>query len=269
VADELPTYDPGDPVAIDCYRRAMQALRTAGIGFLVGGAYAFARYTRIARHTKDFDIFLRRRDRDHALAALSDAGFRTEVTYPHWLGKAFCGDYFIDLITSSGNGVGPVDDGWFNHAVPVEILGEQVRLCPAEEILWSKAFIMERNRYDGADVNHILRAQADRLDWRRLLDRFGAHWRVLLSHLILFGFTYPADRGRVPAWVMRELLAHLGVELDGSPPTERVCQGTLLAAAQYLPDLERWDYRDARLPPHGNLTPDEVAVWTEGVLTGR
>ena len=27
--------------------------------FLVGGAYAFARYTGIERHTKDFDVFVR------------------------------------------------------------------------------------------------------------------------------------------------------------------------------------------------------------------
>ena len=30
--------------------------------FLVGGAYAFERYTGIARHTKDFDLFIHPRD---------------------------------------------------------------------------------------------------------------------------------------------------------------------------------------------------------------
>jgi hypothetical protein len=269
LADEMPTYDPGDPAASECYRRAIRALRDAGVEFLVGGAYAFARYSGIARHTKDFDIFLRHRDRDRALAALSAAGFQTEVTYPHWLGKAFSGEYFIDLITNSGNGIGPLDDGWFEHAPPIEILGELVRLCPPEETLWSKAFIMERNRFDGADVNHVLRAQAGRLDWRRLLERFGPHWRVLLSHLILFGYAYPAERGRIPEWVLRELLERLRAELVEAPPNGRVCRGTLLAAAQYLPDVERWGYQDARLPPHGNLTTEEVAVWTDGVLNGR
>jgi len=33
---------------------------------MVGGAYAFARYTGIVRHTKDFDVFLRPADRDRA-----------------------------------------------------------------------------------------------------------------------------------------------------------------------------------------------------------
>ena len=61
---------------------------------------------------------------------------------------------------------------------------------------------MERERYDGADVAHLLRAHGDRLDWPRLLRRFGPHWRVLLSHLVLFGFIYPGERALVPAWVM-------------------------------------------------------------------
>jgi hypothetical protein len=269
LSEEMPTYDPGDPVASDCYRRSIRALRGAGIEFLVGGAYAFARYSGIARHTKDFDVFLRGRDRDRALEALSASGFRTEVTYPHWLGKAFSGEYFIDLITSSGNGIGPVDESWFEHAVPIEILGELVRLCPPEETLWSKAFIMERNRFDGADVNHLLRAQAGRLDWHRLIERFGPHWRVLLSHLILFGYAYPAERGRIPAWVMHELFGHLRAEVEEPPPNGRVCRGTLLAAAQYLPDLERWGYQDARLSPYGSLTAEEVEIWTDGVLNGR
>jgi hypothetical protein len=29
--------------------------------------------------------------------------------------------------------------------------------------------------------------------------RFGDHWRVLFSHIILFGFVYPDKRQNVPA----------------------------------------------------------------------
>jgi len=47
---------------------------------------------------------------------------------------------------------------------------------------------MERERYDGADIAHILRARAADLDWERLLERFAGHWHVLLSHLILFEY---------------------------------------------------------------------------------
>jgi hypothetical protein len=269
VCEPHPAYAPDDPAAVACYRIAMRTLKAAGVPFLVGGAYSFARYTGIVRHTKDLDIFVRPEDRDRALAALAYAGYRTEVAYTHWLAKAHRGEYFIDLIYSSGNAAAPVDDGWFAHAVEGSVLGERVWLCPPEESIWSKAFIMERNRYDGADIAHVLRACGRRLDWRRLLDRFGDKWRVLYSHLVLYGFVYPAERDRVPVWVMRELARRLGVELDSRPPDEKVCRGTLLAAAQYIPDVQRWGYQDARVEPRGNMTPEQAAEWTEGVLEGR
>ena len=116
MADPHPCYDPDDTTAAECYRTALRALAAAGVEFLVGGAYALARYAGIVRHTKDLDLFLRPCDRDAALAALAAAGFRTEVTYPHWLAKAFRADYFIDLIYNSGNGAAPIDDGWFDCA---------------------------------------------------------------------------------------------------------------------------------------------------------
>ena len=86
-------------------------------------------------------------------------------------------------------------------------------------MIWSKAFIQERERFDGADVIHLLRETGPSLDWPRLLMRFGDHWRVLLSHLILFGFVYPDKRQNVPAWVMDELMRRLSVSRPNSTTT--------------------------------------------------
>ena len=47
------------PETIEFYRAAMDALDEAGVPFLVGGAYAYARYTGIERHTKDFDVWVK------------------------------------------------------------------------------------------------------------------------------------------------------------------------------------------------------------------
>ncbi len=93
--------------------------------------------------------------------------------HPHWLGKVYGIEAFIDVIFRSGNGVAEVDDGWFENAVPEQVFGMDVGLCPVEEILWSKGFVMERERFDGADMVHLLCARAEMLDWPRLLDRFG------------------------------------------------------------------------------------------------
>jgi len=242
-----------DPISRGFYCRVMGQLDEHGIPFLVGGAYAFERYTGIARHTKDFDLFIHPRDVERGLAVLAADGCTTDVPFPHWLAKAHCGEDVVDLIYSSGNGVALVDDDWFRYSVAETVLDVPIRLIPAEEMIWSKAFIMERERYDGGDVAHILRACADTLDWPRLL-----------QHLVMFGFIYPCERARVPAAVMRELMGRLDRELT-RPAADRVCRGTLISRAQYLVDVEHWGYTDPRLAPDGNLTSEERARWTAGI----
>jgi len=249
--------DDLDPRIYSFYCTALKALQAAQVPFLVGGAYALASHTGIVRHTKDFDIFTRPRDCEHVLQVLSEVGCRTEITDPRWLAKAFSGEDFIDVIFSSGNAVAEVDDGWFEHAIKAKVLGLPVLLCPPEETIWSKSFVMERERYDGADVAHLLRAYGDRLDWERLLDRFGPHWRVLLSHLVLFGFIYPSEQGHIPASVMHTLLDRLRSEMYHAPTAGQLCQGTLLSRAQYAIDIDRWGYQDARLLPLGDKAAPE------------
>ena len=136
-------------------------------------------------------------------------------------------------------------------------------ICPPEEIIWSKAFVMARDRFDGADVTHLIRACCDRLNWSHLLQRFGSQWRVLFSHLILFGFIYPGERSRIPNWVMDELSQRLQQEGNSTPVEEKLCQGTLLSPLQYQIDVEQWGYEDARLSPTGNMTAKEISQWTE------
>ena len=104
MADVPPIYDPDDPDAVALLAGAIQALPAAGVAFLVGGAYAFARYTGIARHTKDWTCSSRRPTSTRRSAALDAAGFRTEVTYTHWLAKAFRRG--TSSTSSSGPGTG-------------------------------------------------------------------------------------------------------------------------------------------------------------------
>ena len=80
----------------------------AGVGFF--GAYALTFHAGIERHTKDIDFFVRPADLRPTLEVLGAAGFRTELTYPHWLGKAYDDGQFIDVIFNLGNGSAPVDD---------------------------------------------------------------------------------------------------------------------------------------------------------------
>ncbi len=254
-----------NPSACKFYRQVLLTLRTAQVPFLLGGADACECYTGIVRPTKDLDLFVLQQDCRHVLQVLSAAGYHTDLTFPHWLGKVFYGEDFVDVIFNSGNGLCGVDEEWFRYAVEKVVMGVPVQLCPPEEMIWSKAFVKERERYDGADIAHILRACGKRLDWPRLLHRFDAHWRVLLSHLVLFGFSYPSERTQVPAWVMENLLSRLQKELHSPLPTARLCQGTLLSRAQYLVDIGQWGYDDARLSPRGRLTKEEIDHWTAAI----
>jgi hypothetical protein len=253
------------PETLDFYREAMAALEEGGVPFLVGGAYAYARYTGIVRHTKDFDVFVRPGDFDRALAVFTGKGWQTERTFPHWLGKGYRGDDFVDVIFSSGNGVARVDDEWFEHAVEETVLDRPARLVPPEEMIWSKSFIMERERFDGGDIAHVLHARADEMDWDRLMRRFELRggWRVLLSHLVLFGYIYPGHARRIPKNVMEALTGRL---LHGplSPASDRLCRGPILSRSQYLVDIHQRGYRDARLKPEGNMSEEDVERWTAG-----
>jgi hypothetical protein len=253
------THDPFDPRCAAFYRAAMDILREARVPFMVGGAFALAKHAGIDRFTKDFDVFISPSDVDRALAAFADRDYRTELTAPHWLAKVFHEDLFVDLIWSSGNGVATVDDEWFENAAEDDILGVRALVVSAEEMIWQKAYIMERERFDGADVLHVIHERAESLDWGRLLRRFGEHWHVLLAHLVLFGFAYPTQRSRVPAPVMRTLLDRLEGEMSSLYDGDRVTQATLLSRHQYREEVTAGRYKDARLLPPADLTRDDIA----------
>lgn len=238
--------------------RALITLQEAGVPILVGGAYAMFHYTGLVRYTKDLDLFLRRADEAWARDVLDEAGYRTELLDPLWISKAYWGDVFIDLIFSSGNGLAEVDDYWLDCAVEGEALGVQTKMVPPEEMIWSKAFVQERERWDGADVAHIIRSCGATLDWQRLVKRFESHWEVLLAHLSLFSFSYPHDRDLVPRWVWRRQLDRAKHQKSEPMTSEKVCRGTLLSRTQYTPDIGLWGYRDARELEVPGFEPSEA-----------
>src|SRR5205809_583615 len=220
------------------HRKSVAVLQAAEIPFLIGGAYVVEVYAGVSRSTKDFDLYIRPKHVKAALDALDGAGYETELTFPHWLAKAKYGGDMLDLIFRAGNGLCEVDDSWFERARDEELLGVPVKHCAPEEMIWMKAYIMERERFDGADIAHILRCCAEDIDWVHLVRRFGPDWRVLLSHLVLFGYIYPGERARIPAAIMEDLLTRLRSEARTAAP-ERLCRGTLLSPRQYPVDVQK------------------------------
>jgi Nucleotidyl transferase of unknown function (DUF2204) len=246
------------------HRKSVAVLQAAEIPFLIGGAYVVEVYAGVSRRTKDFDLYIRPKHVKAALDALAGAGYTTELTFPHWLAKAIYEGDMLDLIFRAGNGLCEVDDSWFERARDDELLGAPVKLCAPEEMIWMKAYIMERERFDGADIAHILRCWAADMDWPHLVRRFGPDWRVLLSHLILFGYIYPGERARIPVALMEGLITRMRSEANKAGP-ERLCRGTLLSREQYLVDVQEWGFRDARLEERVQMNEQDIADWTAAI----
>jgi hypothetical protein len=88
----------------------------------------------------------------------------------------------------------------------------------------------------------------------------------LLAHLILFTYIYPTEPAPQP--FLDELIARL--KADGpADPQLRICRGTILSRAQYLVDVDKWNYLDARLVPLGTMTPEETELWTKAIESGK
>jgi predicted nucleotidyltransferase len=249
----------------DFHLRSVIALQDRDVPFLIGGAYVVEAYAGVSRRTKDFDLFVRPRHVDAALEALAHAGYQTETTFPHWLAKAKFGRDYVDLIFRAGNGLCEVDDSWFERAHDDELLGLDVKLCAPEETIWMKAFIMERERFDGADIAHILVTCAEKLDWQHLVQRFGPDWRVLLSHLVLFGYIYPSEQARIPTAIMGDLMGQLQRDAAPSGGDKRLCRGTLLSRKQYLVDVQKWGFHDARLDQRVHMNSKDIVQWTKAI----
>ena len=257
----VPRPHEDNGTAVELYRTVLASLHDAGVAFVVGGTYAMERLAGVTRQTKDLDLFILEDDWPLIRHVLAASGVEAHLEFPHWLAKATRGPDLVDLIFAGGNGFIRVDAEWIGHGAPGIVLGFPVHICPAEEMIWSKAFVMERERFDGADVLHIIRRSGRDLDWNRLRRRFADHGNVLLAHLLLFLFTYPDARDVVPDWLLDDLWARRVMPADG----DRVCRGTLLSRAQYLVDVHAWGYADARLEPRGRMTDDEIALWTAAV----
>lgn len=215
--------------------------------YVIGGAFAVFHYSGVWRNTKDLDVFVTPSRRQEAMDALAKLGFNTWIKHEPWLAKATMDPYYVDVVYGMGNWLAPVDDVWIDKAAPGTFLNVPVHFAPPEEIIWAKAFIATRERYDGGDVNHIIQGTKGNLDWRRIVDRFDGHWEVLLASLIMFRYVYPSHRDYVPNWVLRDLLAHLRESMIEPWRGGKLCRGPIIdGIGTYSMDIQEFGYRDAR-----------------------
>lgn len=225
------------------YTDILKLITKSEIPFLLGGAHALQEHTGINRDTKDLDLFVKPGDYTKILKLLMLEGWQTEITDSRWLAKARHNDHFIDLIFSTPSGVFTVDDTWFTNVSETKIFNSGIKYLTAEELILTKATLMDRGRFDGADVNHIILKQGRSMDWGRLMMRMEPYWEILLAHLVMFRFVYPTDLKCIPKKVFKELLDRLEHQLVLPLPKEKICRGPILSRTQYEVDIKRWGYQ--------------------------
>jgi hypothetical protein len=236
------------------FRDVLMLLNQAGVPFAVSGAIALQKHTGICRDTKDLDIFLTAEDTPAALACLMKNGFDCEVSDPVWLAKAHRDNCFVDLITGMSNAVITVDASWIKHSHPGSVLGVPVRLLAPEELLVSKLFVTRRERFDGADIAHIIYATRGKLDWTRILGHVGDHWEILLWSLVLYRYVYPGNSDYVPAYIWQDLIGRL-THATSNPDPRQEFRGSLIDDCMFAIDVTEWGleniqsrYRAERAP---------------------
>lgn len=194
--------DPDLSALLPVLDETVAALDRAGVEYLLMGGIASSCLGR-ERWTHDIDVFTRPQEASRALAALSEAGFETEETYPDWLFKARKDGQLVDIIFQSAGDI-CLDDEMVERAPNSSFMGRCVRTLPAEDLVVIKAVVAaEHAPRHWHDALAII-ATTD-LDWDYLIRRARRGIRRVLA-LLLYAQSNDLP---APSWVIRELFLHL------------------------------------------------------------
>ena len=221
------------------FEEVLTVLEEKHVPYAVSGAFALRQHTGICRFTKDLDLFMTAETSKQAFAYLRERGFECEVCDPVWLAKARKDEFFVDLITGMSNGVIVVENSWIERARPAVVHGVTSRVLAPEELVASKLFVAKRERFDGADIAHVIYGTYKAFDWKRELELVGENWEILFWSLVLFRYVYPAQTHYVPAEVWRELLEKFQKTVTTRDSKARF-RGSLVDENMFAIDLNEW-----------------------------
>lgn len=221
------------------FREILRLFERERVSYAIAGAFALQQHTGICRDTKDLDLFLTSESACAALKLLRREEFECEVCDPVWLFKAHRGEFFVDLITGMSNAAMVVENSWIDRAQPAMIHGVRTRVLAAEELLASKLFVTRRERFDGADVAHIIYGTRGKLDWQRILQLAGENWEMLFWALVLFHYAYPAKTGFVPKELWHDLTRRFEHSLANPDPSAPF-RGSLIDDKMFAIDVNEW-----------------------------
>ena len=143
-------------------KRAVGALREAGVPFLLGGGLAcWARGGPETEH--DLDLMVTEENAERALEALVASGMQPERPLEDWLLKAHDGDVLVDVIFRPASG--QVDEEMFARAEEMEVEAMRVRVMALEDVLATKLLALDDHHLDYESLVEIARSLREQVDW--------------------------------------------------------------------------------------------------------
>ncbi len=226
----------------------LKILRRSKVPYALGGAYAQYAFTGVWRDSKDMDVFVRPEDVRGLLDAFAEAGYDTELRDQRWLAKVHSVPHLLDILFAVRHMTRlRISDEWLRTAVAARFLDVPTRILRPEEIIATKVYIANRDRFDGADILHLIRALQGEVDWQRLVDLVEGDEEIVLWHLVLFAFVYPMHR----EWLPQALMQRAFERVQSTPALfgARAFRGAVLDPVSFRIDVGEWGYRDAGAAP--------------------
>lgn len=172
--------------------------RKAEIPLLIGGALALAAYMPLTRRTKDIDFYVMPEDRERMVALLNRKGFvdyYDQLPYDRrWIYRSIRGEVITDIIWSFANQRAVVDADWFTYSTRYPCADDVLHIVPAEEMIWSKLFVFQRERCDWTDLLNLLYFAGASINWTRLRERLGPDQPLLDALLSVFAWLCPGHK---------------------------------------------------------------------------
>jgi hypothetical protein len=159
--DQSPASTSVSPLR-EALRRATSALKADAVPFALGGGYALWVHG-APEPEHDVDVVVTEGDVPAAADSLSGAGFRIERPPEDWLFKAYLDDALVDVLHRL-NGR-PVEPRLVESAEMFEVLGVQIPVLSATEIITTKLLSLTEHYCDFAPLLPVVRAVREQLDW--------------------------------------------------------------------------------------------------------